>query len=93
MSSADSAAGTPADAAADTAADTAAGAPPSPAIGIHGTATAEQVAALVAVLSAVGGDETPADDGRAALWSDHARAVGLTPGHGRGAWRASSQPR
>jgi hypothetical protein len=66
---------------------------PQPPLRIDGHPSAEEVAAVVAVLSAVGGEQAPAEDGRAALWSDHARAVGLAPGHGRGAWRASAQPR
>lgn len=69
-------------------------APPAAAeIVVRGSASPEQVAALVAVLSAVGGGGDAAPTPATGLWSDHARAVGVAPGHGRGAWRASAQPR
>lgn len=65
---------------------------PAPAtIRITGRPTPEEVAALVAVLSAVGGptDEPPA---RRSAWADPAwRLSG--PGAATGGWRASSLPR
>lgn len=50
---------------------------------IHGTASDEEIAALVAALAL----EEPADEPRRPLWTDRAR---LTPGPG--AWRASGLP-
>jgi hypothetical protein len=57
-----------------------------------GTPTPEEIAALVAVLSALhGGDEPPAERPRSA-WSDPSwRLVG--PSRARGGWRASGLPR
>ncbi|HPB73348.1 MAG TPA: acyl-CoA carboxylase subunit epsilon [Phycicoccus sp.] len=68
--------------------------PAGPSITVHGDATPEQVAALVAVLSAVGGG----DDGGSARgipsgWSNHARAVGVPANPRHGGWRASGGPR
>jgi hypothetical protein len=56
-----------------------------------GNPTAEDLAALVAVLSAVGGpsEERPA---RRSAWSDPAWHL-AGPGAGTGGWRASSLPR
>ncbi|KRB79613.1 hypothetical protein ASE01_23060 [Nocardioides sp. Root190] len=58
--------------------------------------TPEEVAAIVAVLSALGG-ETPAEEPVPSEWASPARAVRTYPGrpaaHGRGAWRSSSLPR
>lgn len=62
-------------------------------ITIHGEATPEQVAALVAVLagaSGSGGEETGATPSH---WADHARALRSGSSHGPGGWRASAQPR
>ncbi len=54
-------------------------------------ATAEEVAALVAVLSGLGGAAAPrrARPG----WTDPARGVRSAGAHGHGGWRASSLPR
>lgn len=58
--------------------------------------TDEEVAAIVAVLSALGGGE-PAPEPPRSEWANPARGVRSTPGrglpHGRGAWRASGLPR
>lgn len=58
--------------------------------------TAEEVAAIVAVLSALGGGEAAPEPARSE-WASPARGVRSTPGrglpHGRGAWRASGLPR
>lgn len=60
---------------------------------INQDATAEEVAALVAVLSALGSDAVePAKKPRPA-WSNPARSVRHTHRHGEGAWRASGLPR
>ncbi len=61
---------------------------------VSGQATPEEIAALVAVLSAASaggnGDETPT---RRSLWSDSSRVPGARPTPGPGAWRASALPR
>ncbi len=58
--------------------------------------TPEEVAAIVAVLSALGGG-APAPEPPRSEWASPARGVRTTPGrtlaHGRGAWRASGLPR
>lgn len=58
--------------------------------------TPEEVAAIVAVLSALGGG-APASEPPRSEWANPARQVRFTPGralaHGRGAWRASGLPR
>ena len=62
------------------------------AIRVEGNATPEEVAALVAVLSALGdGAGPPVEHGRSA-WSDPSwRLVG--PSRAHGGWRASGLPR
>ena len=60
---------------------------------INKDATPEEVAALVAVFSALGSsDGTPPKRPRPA-WNDPARGVRRTHRHGDGAWRASGLPR
>ena len=58
--------------------------------------TPEEVAAIVAVLSSVGGG-APAPEPPRSEWANPARAARMTPGrpfpHGKGAWRASGLPR
>ena len=56
------------------------------------SATPEEVAALVAVLSALGGGEAPAPRPRS-QWSHPERRVRRPLPHGPGAWRASGLPR
>ena len=60
---------------------------------VNPDATPEEIAALVAVFSALGssGDE-PRKRPRPA-WSNPARSVRQTHRHGDGAWRASALPR
>jgi predicted DNA-binding transcriptional regulator YafY len=56
---------------------------------VHGEATPEELAALVAVLSAAsGGDDTASDD-RVSTWAAHAAAMRQPVTHGPGAWRTS----
>ncbi|MFM6849253.1 MAG: acyl-CoA carboxylase subunit epsilon [Terrabacter sp.] len=64
---------------------------PATAIRVEGDATPEEIAALVAVLSALGdGSEPPVEHGRSA-WSDPSwRLVG--PSRPHGGWRASGLP-
>ena len=58
--------------------------------------TPEEVAAIVAVFSALGGGE-PAPEPPRSEWASPARGMRYSPGrglpHGRGAWRASALPR
>jgi hypothetical protein len=59
---------------------------------VHGDATPEEVAALVAVLTSLGGDAAPAPR-RTPEWSAHHRKLRQTHPHGPGAWRSSNLPR
>jgi hypothetical protein len=58
--------------------------------------TPEEIAAIVAVLSSLGGGEAAPEQPRSE-WANPDRAVrgtaARTPAHGRGAWRASGLPR
>ncbi|WP_418058201.1 acyl-CoA carboxylase subunit epsilon [Pimelobacter simplex] len=58
--------------------------------------TPEEVAAIVAVLSSLGG-AAPASEPPRSEWANPARGARIAPGttlaHGRGAWRASGLPR
>ncbi|WP_435770804.1 acyl-CoA carboxylase subunit epsilon [Nocardioides sp. SYSU DS0651] len=58
--------------------------------------TPEEVAVIVAVLSALGGG-APASEPPRSEWAAPARRMRVAPGrslpHGRGAWRASGLPR
>ena len=55
-------------------------------------ATPEEVAALVAVLASLGGEESPAPR-RTPAWQENHRKVRATFPHGPGGWRSSSLPR
>jgi hypothetical protein len=55
-------------------------------------ATPEEVAAIVAVFSALGGGAAPEPDPVAA-WASHARRMRPAHPHGPGGWRASGLPR
>ncbi len=55
-------------------------------------ATPEEVAALVAVLSSLGGTEAPPPR-RTPEWQAHHRKVRRPPAHGPGGWRSSGLPR
>ena len=65
------------------------GVPATPSIVVHGDATPEEVAALVAVLSAVSGGEDPASDGATSTWTARYAAMRRPVGHGPGAWRTA----
>ena len=68
-------------------------APAPPAVVVRGDATPEELAALVAVLSAVsGGDDDTASDDTASTWAAHAATMRRPVGHGPGAWRTSLRP-
>ena len=60
---------------------------------VNPDATPEEVAALVAVLSAVSAGGTEAPSRPRPAWSHPARSVRQTHRHGEGAWRASGLPR
>ena len=59
---------------------------------VNPDATPEEIAALVAVFSALGGEEAPAPRPRR-VWNAPDRLVRSTYASGRGAWRASALPR
>jgi len=59
---------------------------------VRGDATPEEIAAIVAVLGAVGGAPAPARR-PASEWSAHHRAMRRTLPHGPGGWRSSALPR
>ncbi len=59
---------------------------------VNADATPEEIAAIVAVLSALGGT-VPATPRKRSAWSDPSRRVRGMMAHGAGAWRASALPR
>ena len=67
-------------------------APAGPRIEVIGDASAEQVAALVAVLSGVGGGEDEEPAGPATRWASRERLVRAPLHPSPGAWRASAFP-
>jgi hypothetical protein len=60
---------------------------------INQDATPEEVAALVAVFSALGASDGDAPRRPRPAWSHPARSIRRTHHHGDGAWRASGLPR
>ena len=64
-------------------------APAAAAIVVHGGATPEQLAALVAVLSAASGGDEPASEQSGSTWAAHTVALRQPLSHGPGAWRTS----
>ena len=60
---------------------------------VNQDATPEEVAALVAVFSALGSAGGDAPKRPRPAWSNPARGVRQTHHHGPGAWRASGLPR
>ena len=60
---------------------------------VRGDATPEEIAALVAVLSAAGAAGDPAPPRPRSQWASRERAVRQPLAPGRGAWRASALPR
>ena len=63
-----------------------------PAVVVHGRATPEEVAALVAALSAVAGGEPPASEHPSSTWAAHSAAMRPPVSHGPGAWRTALRP-
>ncbi|MFX4286118.1 acyl-CoA carboxylase subunit epsilon [Janibacter sp. G349] len=70
-----------------------AAAPAGPRIEVLGDASPEQVAALVAVLSGLGGGEEEAPAGPPSRWSSPERLVRPAVHPSRGGWAASALPR
>lgn len=68
-------------------------APAGPRIEVLGDASPEQVAALVAVLSGVGGGDEEEPAGPPSRWNDRTRLVRPAVHPSRGGWRASGLPR
>ena len=60
---------------------------------VNSDATPEEIAALVAVFSALGSSTEQAPRRRTPAWSDPARLVRTPVAHGHGGWRASGLPR
>jgi hypothetical protein len=60
---------------------------------VRGDATPEEVAALLAVLSAGSGGEAAPAPRHTSQWASRERAVRRPLAPGRGAWRASAWPR
>lgn len=60
---------------------------------VNADATPEEIAALVAVFSALGSATVAAAPRPASQWSRPARGVRTPVAHGPGGWRASSLPR
>jgi Acyl-CoA carboxylase epsilon subunit len=61
---------------------------------VSGAPTAEELAALVVVLAALGGDAPePAPVRRMSGWTDRSRSVRGGHTHGVGGWRAAAFPR
>jgi len=59
---------------------------------VKGDATAEEVAALVAVVAGLGSGEAPRPK-RVPEWSAHHRRTRPSTAHGPGGWRSSGLPR
>lgn len=68
-------------------------APAGPRIQVLGDASPEQVAALVAILSGLGGGEEDKPAGPPSRWNDRSRLVRSAVHPSRGGWRASGLPR
>lgn len=59
---------------------------------VRGEPTAEELAALVAVLAAKAGGGTPEPSRPVSAWTDRSLLVRRPVAHGPGAWRASAFP-
>jgi len=60
---------------------------------IRGNASAEEVAAIVAVLALRGTGAPPAPSRTLSIWADKSRMMTETVAPGRGGWRRSAFPR
>ena len=59
---------------------------------VRGSATDEEIAALVTVLASLGGGPGRPAKPKPAEWSDHHRKVRVSLPHGPGGWRSSGMP-
>ncbi|WP_082310491.1 acyl-CoA carboxylase subunit epsilon [Nonomuraea sp. SBT364] len=59
---------------------------------VHGDATPEEIAALVAVLATRHARPTPSVTPAAQSWRNPARSMRNPPAPGKSAWRMSAQP-
>jgi hypothetical protein len=59
---------------------------------VRGEASDEELAALMAVLSAASAGEEPAPPARRSEWGSRERSLRRSPAPGPGAWRASAWP-
>ncbi len=66
--------------------------PPAPALTISGSPTPEEVAAVVAVLSALSGGDGTEPSPPPSRWASPRTALRSPVGPGPGAWRASARP-
>jgi hypothetical protein len=73
--------------------ETDATAPAGPRVEVLGDASPEQVAALVAVLSGLGGGAEEAPEGPPSAWTDRSRLVRPAVHPSPGGWRLSGLPR
>ena len=64
-----------------------------PLVLVKGNATPEEVAAVVAVLSAASAGSSEPQPTPRSEWASNARKVRTTYPHGPGGWRASALPR
>ncbi|RJS46601.1 acyl-CoA carboxylase subunit epsilon [Nocardioides cavernaquae] len=60
---------------------------------VNANATPEEIAAIVAVFSAIGSGEAAPAKRPVSQWSANARKARVTRPHGLGGWKASSLPR
>lgn len=60
---------------------------------VNADATPEEIAAIVAVFSALGGGEEAPAPRRTPEWRAPHRKTRVTPPHGPGGWRSSTLPR
>lgn len=60
---------------------------------INPDATDEEIAALVAVFSSLGGEAPPSPARPSSVWASPSRAVRVRYSHGQGGWRTSGLPR
>ncbi|GAA3235428.1 acyl-CoA carboxylase subunit epsilon [Actinocorallia longicatena] len=59
---------------------------------VKGDATPEEIAALIAVISARAAAAAPAPEKRGSAWTDRSRLARRPLRHGPGAWRSSALP-
>ena len=60
---------------------------------VRGDASPEEIAGIVAVLAAWGGQDPPRPEVRSSRWADPHARLRAPHTHGRGVWRGSALPR